>query len=239
LHLPRSFDTMDRSTGWSKTPEQESRKTNFMMRKTALIAMFLLFTGAAHAQTSTPAPAPKPAPHQPGVPAPSPAAAPAPSPAPKAPAKIDPAKEAAIRHLMEITQASKLGENIDAYISNQVQAGVSHAIAPDKVTSFMTAFNQKLAATAPPSAVSTAMVPIYDRNLSVEDVQALVQFYESPLGQRTLKALPQIVKETEELGTQMQQKAALTVLQGMSDEYPELKPMLQPPPGSPSLEPAR
>jgi len=208
-----------------------------MIRKTALIAMSLLFSGAAMAQTTTPAPTPKPTPHQPGVAAQSPAATQAP--AAKAPSgKIDPAKEAAIRRLMEITQSSKLGDNIDAFISNQVQAGVSHALAADKVPQFMTAFNQKLAASAPPSAVTAAMVPIYDKMLSLEDIQGLNQFYESPLGQRTLKALPMIVRETEEMGTQMQQKAALAVLQTMSDEYPELKPMLAPPPGvSPAVPP--
>jgi hypothetical protein len=208
-----------------------------MMRKTALITMSLLFAGAAMGQTTTPAPTPKPAPHQPGVPAQPPVATQVPAKAPSG--KIDPAKEAAIRRLMEITQSSKLGDNIDAFISNQVQAGVTHALAADKVPQFMTAFSQKLAASAPPSAVATAMVPIYDKSLSLEDIQGLNQFYASPLGQRTLKALPMIVRETEEMGTQMQQKAALAVLQSMSDEYPELKPMLAPPPSASPAVPTR
>jgi hypothetical protein len=223
-------------------PEHKAGMRNeeiIMIRKTAPIAMVLLFGCAAIAQTTAPAAPPKPAPHQPGVAAQAPAAAQAPSAKPSS-GKVDPAKEAAIRHLMDITQASKLGDNLDAYISNQVQAGVNRAIAPEKVSQFMTAFNQKLAASAPPSAVATAMVPIYDRLLSLEDVQALNQFYESPVGQRTLKALPQIVRETEDLGVQMQQKAAMAVLQGMSAEYPELKPMLAPQDGAgaPGVSPA-
>jgi len=203
-----------------------------MIRKTALIAMSLLFAGAAMAQTATPAAPPsKPTPHQPGVAATAPAGSAAPAAKP-ASGKIDPAKEAAIRHLMEITQASKLGDNINQYIASQVQGGLKQVFPPEKLTPFMASFNQKLAASAPPAAVATASIPVYDRLLSLDDIQALVTFYESPVGQRTLKALPQVVTETENIGTQMQQKAAMAVLQSMSNDYPELKAMLAPPPGA-------
>src|SRR5271169_1070969 len=205
-----------------------------MTRKTALLGIGLLFGSAAMAQTTTPAAPAKPPVHQPGVPA-QPQSNQA-APTKPSPGKIDPAKEAAIRKLMEVTQAGKLGENINMYISNQVQMGLKQAqvMSADKIPQFMGAFNQKLAAAAPPSAVANAMVPVYDKLMSLEDIQGLDQFYESPLGQRALKALPQVVTETENMATQMQQKAALNVLQGMSDEYPELKAMLAPPPGGPA-----
>jgi hypothetical protein len=201
-----------------------------MTRKTALITTALLFASAAAAQTGTTAPPPKPTPHQPGVTAsPSTSQAPAAKPAST---KIDPAKEAAIRKLMEITQSAKLGDNINQYIANQVQGGLRQALPPDRLSAFMLSFNQKLAANAPPSAVATAMVPYYDKLLSLEDLQGLIAFYESPLGQRTLKALPQVVSETEGMATQMQQRAAMAVLQNMANDYPELKAMLAPPPGA-------
>ena len=220
-----------------------------MTRKTALFAAILLLCGGiAAAQTNTaPTAAPKPAPHQPGVPAgkttsPAPSAAPAGQAAPAKPAsgKIDPAKEAAIRKLMELTQASKLGDNINTYIANQVQGGLKQAqvMPTEKIPAFMVAFNQKLAASAPPSAVNNAVMPVYDRILSLEDILALNQFYESPLGQRTLKALPQVVSEAEGIATQMQQKAALAVLQGMTTDYPELKAMMGPPAGAAPAAPA-
>jgi len=63
----------------------------------------------------------------------------------------------------------------------------------------------------------------------MEDIQGLIQFYESPLGQRVVKALPQAARESQELGVQMQEKGAMTVLQGLSTDYPELKQMLKPP----------
>jgi hypothetical protein len=203
-----------------------------MTSKAALLAISLLFGGTAMAQTTTPAAPAKPPAHQPGVAAQPQSSQAAPAKAPSG--KVDPAKEVAIRKLMEVTQAGKLGENINMYISNQVQMGLKQAqvMSADKIPQFMTTFNQKLAAAAPPSAVANSMVPVYDKLMSLEDIQGLNQFYESPLGQRALKALPQVVTETENMATQMQQKAALSVLQGMSNDYPELKAMLGPPPGA-------
>ena len=89
---------------------------------TGILAAVILIGGSALAQTpatsapKTPAPA-----HQPGTPAQPPAASAAPSAseAPPALEKPDPAKEAAIRHLMDLTQTSKLGDNIANYISGR------------------------------------------------------------------------------------------------------------------------
>ena len=199
-----------------------------MKFRTALIAAAFLATSPLLAQTpSTGAPAKPPA-HQPGVPAQS-ATAPARADKPAAPAeKIDPAKEAAIRHLMDLTQTSKMGDSLTSYVTNQVRQALSQAIPPDRLAKLMDGFSQKMITTAPATGVTDAVIPIYARAFSMEDIQAITQFYESPLGQRMVNALPQVTRESEELGMQMQQKGAMNVLQEMSSDYPELKQMLKP-----------
>ena len=184
-----------------------------MRVRAALIATAFFATSPLLAQTPSTGAPPKPPAHQPGVPAQSPGApAETAKATPAAPAvpveKIDPAKEAAIRHLMDLMQTSKMGDSLSAYV--------------------MDGFTQKLASAAPPSAVTDAAVPIYARAFSMEDIQAITQFYESPLGQRVLKALPEVTRESEELGVQMEQKGAMNILQEMSSDYPELKQMLKP-----------
>ena len=141
--------------------------------------------------------------------------------------KIDPAKEAAIRHLMDLTQTSKMGESLTSYVTNQVRQALSQAIPPDRLAKLMDGFSQKMVTAAPATGVTDAVIPIYARAFSMEDIQAITQFYESPLGQRVVNALPQVTRESEELGMQMQQKGAMNVLQEMSSDYPELKQMLQ------------
>ncbi|HEY0704584.1 MAG TPA: DUF2059 domain-containing protein [Candidatus Acidoferrales bacterium] len=172
---------------------------------------------------------------QPGTPAPAPAQhAAAPAAAEKPTEKLDPAKDAAIRHLMDITETSKMGDNINAGITRQVHDVMGRAIAQDQLPKFMEAFSQKFNAAAPSSAVTDAMVPVYAKNFSMEDIQGLVKFYESPLGMRVVKAMPQVNAELQQAGILIDQKAAMATLRGMSDEYPQLKQMLPADPSAPT-----
>ena len=103
---------------------------------------------------------------------------------------------------------------------------------PDQLQKFMDAFSQRFAAAAPSSAVTDAEIPVYAHFFSTEDIQGLIKFYESPLGQRVVKTLPQVAQQTQQAGVQLDQKAALDVLRSMSTDYPELKQMLPPEPGA-------
>jgi hypothetical protein len=198
----------------------------------------LCAAGPALAQSGTEGAAQNPAAqHQPGRPAPQPKsdAAPAAKTPAQAPAeKLDPAKEAAIRHLMDITDTSKMGDNIQTYITRQVNDVIGHVIAADRVPKFMETFSAKFSASAPASAVRDAIVPIYAKNFSMDDIQGLIQFYESPLGQRVVKTLPEISQESQKVGLEMDQNAAIVVLRGMSVEYAEIKSMLPPEEGKPA-----
>ena len=199
-----------------------------------ILAASMLMAGPVLAQTPATAPQPKPpAQHQPGT------AAPGTNPAADAPGKSpsldkpDPAKEAAIRHLMEITQTSKLGDNISNAIAQQVRGVMSRAIQqPEDLQKFMDAFTQKFTAAAPSSAVTDAEIPVYAHYFTMEDIEGLIKFYESPLGQRVVKNLPEVVQNTQRTGVEMDQKAALDVLRSMSSDYPQLKQMLPPEPGA-------
>lgn len=174
-------------------------------------------TAHHHAPTVVPAQPAKAAPASPKAPSVSKAAT---------ATKVDPAKEAAIRHLMDITQTSQLGDNMAAYISNQVRQFLGRSMDSATLPKFMDAFNQKFAASAPPKRVTDAMVPIYDRAFSMDEIQALVKFYESPLGQHVVKVLPQVLEDSQNAAAKIDQEAALNVLRGMESDYPELKKVL-------------
>jgi hypothetical protein len=147
--------------------------------------------------------------------------------------KPDAQKEAAIRHLMDITLTSKLGDNITNAITNQVRQVMSRSIQkPEDLQKFMDAFTHKFTEEAPPSAVTDAEIPVYSHYFTLEDIEGLTKFYESALGQKVVKTLPQVAQQTQQAGVQMDQKAALEVLRSMSTDYPELKQMLPPEPGT-------
>lgn len=193
-----------------------------------LIAALLCAAAPVFAQ----APASNSPQHQPGVPAqhqaPPPSAISQAAPPPSLGEKVDPAKDAAIRHLMDITETSKLGDNVNAFLTDRIRTIMSHSLSADKLPKFMDSFSQKFNAASPSSAVTDAMVPIYARAFTMEDIQEMTKFYESAVGQKMVKQLPQVTQESQNTGVQIEQNAAMSVLDGMQDDYPELKPMLHP-----------
>jgi uncharacterized protein len=210
--------------------------------KLPITLMAALLCAASPALAQAPASNP-PAQHQPGVPAqhqPAPASV-SPAAPPSLSERVDPAKEAAVRHLMDVTESSKLGDNIKAVLTDRIRNIMSRNMSPDKLPKFMDAFSQRFATASPSSAVTDAMVPIYARAFSMEDIQEITKFYESPVGQKMVKQLPQVTQESQNTGVQIEQNAAMSVLDGMQDDYPELKPMLHPQtpaPGGPGAAPA-
>ena len=74
------------------------------------------------------------------------------------------------------------------------------------------------------------IIPIYDKYLTTEDIDGLTQFYESPLGQRALKVLPQIVQEAQAAGFQWGQRMGQEAAQEVIAEHPELKDAITPSP---------
>jgi hypothetical protein len=213
-----------------------------MKLRTAVIAGLLCAAGPALAQAPASSTPPTPAPHAtPGQAAPAkPAAQTPPAPA----EKIDPAKDAAIRHLMDITESSKMGENIANYITTQVHNGAGRAIPAEQLPKFMDTFSQKFTAGLPPTAVNDAIVAIYAKHFSMDDIQVLTKFYESPVGQRIVKEMPDVDQQMRVAGQQIETTAAVAALRGMMDEYPQLKQMLPPdssapaPSGTPAPAPA-
>ena len=140
--------------------------------------------------------------------------------------KLDPAKEAAIRHLMDITETSKLGENMNGAVIRQVHDFISQALPQDQVPKFMDTFSQKYTASAPTGPVTDAMVPIYARNFTKEEIQELTKFYESPLGQHLVKVMPKVVGESQAAGARIDQPLAVAALRSMETDYPQIKQML-------------
>lgn len=210
-----------------------------------LIAALLCAAAPAFAQVPASSNPPQ---HQPGVPAQhqapppsaiSPAAAP-----PSLAGKVDPAEDAAIRHLMDVTETSKSGDNINSFLTDRIRTIMSHNLSADKLPKFMDSFSQKFSAASPSSAVTDAMVPIYARAFTMDDIQQITKFYESPVGQKMVKQMPVVNQEAQNTGVQIEQNAAMSVLDGMQDDYPELKPMLQPQtsapgaPGTPGAAPS-
>lgn len=142
-------------------------------------------------------------------------------------APVDPAKAAAVRQLLQVTDSGKLGEELVSLVTTQVQQAMGKAITqPDRLQQFMGAFSKGLGSRVTAQQINDAVIPIYANHLSLEDLQGLVAFYQSPAGQHVIKALPLIIEESQNAGRSMARTAAVDTLQSMATDYPEVQQLL-------------
>jgi hypothetical protein len=146
---------------------------------------------------------------------------------PASAAPVDPAKAAAVRQLMEVTGSGKLGEELVDSVTTRVRQVVANAIPQsDRLQQFMDSFGKNLATRITAAQINSAVMPIYAQHLSLEDIQALVAFYQTPAGQHVIKALPMIIQESQTAGINMVQPAAMDTLRQMAGQYPEVNQIL-------------
>lgn len=70
-------------------------------------------------------------------------------------------------------------------------------------------------------------VPIYDKHLSHEEVRGLIEFYQTPLGQKTLKVLPTMLSELQQGGRKWGEDLGRTSMQQVLAEHPDLAKALE------------
>jgi uncharacterized protein len=145
-----------------------------------------------------------------------------PAPAVEAPRRIDATKEVSIRQLMEATGAKDLGAQMMKSGMEQFRASVTES-QPDnpRAKQFVEAFVSRFQKHFDPDSLAEKVIPIYDKYLTVEDLNGLLEYYRSPLGQRMLKVLPEIARESQETGFALGQKAAQETLEDLKSEYPD------------------
>jgi hypothetical protein len=126
---------------------------------------------------------------------PTDATTPAPDSSPNAadatPQAIDPAKEAEIRKLLELTGTVKMTHQVmDQMIASFKMQNSD--VSPDFWDRFEKEMNlQELV---------DKMIPIYAKYYSLDDLKAVNAFYQTPVGQRVLAATPQIMHESMQIG---------------------------------------
>jgi hypothetical protein len=139
--------------------------------------------------------------------------------------KIDPIKEADIRKLLEISGNAKLAEEMVATSTEQLRTSILKSLPEGEHSQkILDSFLRRYKVRFTSEQLTALIIPIYDKCLSDEDIKGLIEFYQSPLGQRAVKALPSIAREAQQSGFDFGQKVVQQVIKEVQDEFPELKP---------------
>lgn len=104
-----------------------------------------------------------------------------------------------IKKLLEITGAKTLTQQM----LNQTLSTMKTQY-PNLPTNFWTAFIAEINA----DDIVNEYIPLYDKYFTNEEIQGMIAFYQSPLGKKTLNVLPQITKDSTEIGMKYGREAA-------------------------------
>jgi hypothetical protein len=158
----------------------------------------------------------------------TPAAAQSSDPAAKPAGAIDPPKEAAIRKLFEIQGTKDTMAKVVASMSATVRPLLESSLPPGEyraqlIDLFFQRFQSKMKA----DELLELAIPIYDKYFSLEDIEGLTKFYQTPLGKKLISVLPQVLLETQEAGRKYGEAAGRQAMIEVLDEHPDLKKWLE------------
>ncbi len=185
----------------------------------AIVALLVAGLASATARSS-----PSPGSQQP----PAAKAAATPAMQPTSPSKIDPAKEADIRRLLELlgtkalmaqTMESMMG-NLKPMLANALPAGEYR----EKLVDL---FFAKFHAKADLQQLLDLAVSAYDKHFTHQEIKGLIKFYETPPGQKASSVLPQLVTEMRDAGRTWGEKLGRDCMQEVLEEHPDLAEAMQ------------
>src|SRR5712692_10421788 len=140
----------------------------------------------------------------------------------QAPANIDPQKDTRIRELMDVTGAKNLGQQLIEAGMEQFRSSVQDSQPNNpRAKQFVDAFVARCQKHFDPDSLAERVIPIYDKYLTTDDLQGLLDYYHSPLGQRMLKALPEVTRESQAACLALGQKAAQETMEELKTDFPE------------------
>ena len=142
--------------------------------------------------------------------------------------QVDPAKAAAIHQLFELTGGTATIMQAMDGMQQSLKGTLNQMLPPgDYRQQLVDLFFQKFRAEADPQYILNLAAQVYDKYLSLEDIQGLIQFYSTPLGKKTLTVLPKLTVEIQTQSMQWGQEIGRRAMNEVLAEHPELAKALE------------
>jgi hypothetical protein len=142
--------------------------------------------------------------------------------------KIDPAKEADIRRLLDLVGTKALMQNTMESSITSIRPVLTNVLPPgDYRDKLIDLFFAKFKAQADLKQLIDMSVVAYDKHFSGDEIKGLIKFYETPLGQKAVSELPQLVSELGEAGRTWGEKLGRECMGQVLAEHPDLQAALE------------
>lgn len=138
-------------------------------------------------------------------------------------------KTDSIRQLLKMVGAEQIQQNMLDQIMTALKPILAGSASNDaRRQRAMDRMSQLMSEELKRADFTALAIELYDKYFTDEELKGLIRFYESPLGQKTLKALPTLTQESFARGMQLGQAAAQKAMERLTIEFPELKQPLTP-----------
>jgi hypothetical protein len=142
--------------------------------------------------------------------------------------KIDPAKEADIRRLLDLTKFALLATQIMEGMEGSIKPLMMSSFPPGEyrerlIDLFFAKFHSKISA----DQLLGLAVPIYEQYYTHDEIKGLIQFYETPLGQKLTSVQAQISGELQAAGRKWGEGLGRDSMLEVLAEHPELATALE------------
>jgi hypothetical protein len=136
---------------------------------------------------------------------------------------VNPAKEADIHRLMDLTGSGNLAMQGMTSMEANIRPVLVRALPPGEYREkLVDLFFEKFHTKATPERFLDLAVPIYDKYYSDEEIKGLIQFYETPLGQKTITVLPRLMGELQAAGRSLGEQLGRQSMTEVLAEHPDL-----------------
>jgi uncharacterized protein len=141
--------------------------------------------------------------------------------------KIDPAKEADIRKLMQLSGTDKLTAQIMATMETSLRPALISALPPGEyrvqlVNLLLQEMSSKIS-----TGVVDMVIPAYDKYFTDDEIRQLSSFYKSPIGKKAVTVLPHMMAEVMQSSQAWGQQLGPQCLEEVFAERPELKTQME------------
>lgn len=138
-------------------------------------------------------------------------------------AKIDPAKEADIRKLLDLVGTKALVSQTMDSMSKSIKPLLTNSLPPgDYREKLVDLFFAKFTAKADAQHMLDLAVPVYDKNFSHDEIRNLIAFYQTPLGQKAIATLPKVTAEMQEQGRKWGEDLGKQCMLEVLAEHPDV-----------------
>jgi uncharacterized protein len=142
--------------------------------------------------------------------------------------RIDPAKEADIRRLLDLVGTKALITNMMESMIGNIKPMMANSLPTGEYRAkLVDLFFEKFRAKADVQHLLNLAVSGYDKKFTHEEIKGLIKFYETPLGQKVISVQPQLVADMSAAGRAWGEKLGRECMQEVLAEHPEIADALE------------